>query len=185
MRLGKSGHRSVYGESPGSIAGNQRGGSVVVLVMSLPLVLLLLCAALDFGRLVFLHMELENAAANICRDVEEGTMTTCGVDALSAVAFEVSPSLEADGLTLSIDFDFAESEEGSYRHRFYSRVDDGFVGRLSHTRERPFEVTLSLEGDCLTPIGGLMAPMFGGVDGFDLVVRSTGCMDETVEGGVW
>lgn len=157
----------------------------MVLVMSLPLVLLLLCAVLDFGRLVFLHMELENAAAHICREVEEGTMTTWEADVLSAVAFEVSPSLEVDGLSLSADLDFAESEERSYVHRFYGGVGDGFVGRLSHTRERPFGVTLSLEGECLTPIGGLMAPAFGGVDGFDLVVRSTGRMDETVKGGVW
>lgn len=157
----------------------------MVLVMSLPLVLLFLCVALDFGRLVFLHMELENAAANICRDLEEGTMAARETDALHAVAFEVSPALETADLALSVDFEFAESEERSYVHRFYSRADDGFVGRISHTREKPFEVILSLEGECLTPIGDLITPEFGGVDGFELVAMSTGCIDETVEGGVW
>ncbi len=157
----------------------------MTLVATLPLVLTLLCGILDLGRTVFLSMELENAAASVCRGIEDEALTAVDEALLVSRACAASPSLEVSRLDLVVEVAFEDPEEGSYAHRLYDREGGGFIERSSHTRTRRFEVTLTLKGAYLTPVGGLVVQSRGNTAGFELVARSFGFVDETVEGGRW
>lgn len=156
-----------------------------MLVATLPLVLVFLFAVLDLGRAVFVHAELENAAASVCRGIETRAIAA-GQQAIVDAACAAAPSLGSDSLGLSAEVRFGELEERSYTHRLYDRVSDGFSARASQTRARPFEVVLQAKGDYLTPVGLALSAAAGQAGGaFCFAARAVGVVDETVEGGAW
>lgn len=155
-------------------------------VVALPLLLSLLCASLDIGRVVFLGAEVNSAAHAVCRRVEAHPQAAASSKELAKVALEASPSLGGEGLALSATASVGSVEQQVYGHKLRDTEWGGFRERPARVQTRPVTVSVSVKGRYLTPVGALIARATGVGDGsFTCRSAARGTVDATVEGGAW
>lgn len=164
-------------------AGGERGSSVVMFVVALPLLLVFLFAVVDLGRTVFLHMALDDAAHAACR-------AACGYSVgeesraeLERSALSASPGLKGEALRLDVSANYGQPEEVPYSHRWYDENAEEFVTRPSVAVRRAVEVECVLRGAYLTPLGAVLSGESAGGSSFVFKARAQGVCDETVGGG--
>lgn len=169
-----------------SLFPSERGGSVVVAAVALPLLLTFLLALLDIGRVVFLAAETDTAAHAVRCLVEAQAESASRPGDLDRSAREASPSLGGEGLELDIVASVGEVERREYGHKLFDGKERAFFERSAQVSTRPLEVTVSVRGYYLTPVGALIAQASGVPDAsFSCKAHVRGLVDETIEGGVW
>lgn len=174
---GKSGGRAVR-----RVARGECGGSVVMFVVALPLLLVFLFAVVDLGRTVFLYMALDDAAHAACRAASGLAAGEASRAELEHAALAASPGLKSDALHLDVSASYGELEEASYAHRWYDESIKGFVELPSIASRRTVEVECVLRGAYLTPLGKVLSLAEGEGSSFVYEVCVQGVCDETIGG---
>lgn len=130
------------------------GAAAVEFALVLPILLLVVCAIIDFGRAYFTDTSLSNSAREAVRVVAlRGTTATSG-DAVIAAATEAIPADEVPSLVIAVDG---------------VTVTAGSTLALC-TVGQPVTVTVTQPFDYITPLPGL-----AGFTGIDQIV-GTGVM---------
>lgn len=174
------------GRQDARFGGSEFGGSVVTFVIALPLLLTFLCAVLDLGRTVFLHIAIDDAAHAACRVAASVPVGSASEQAVRAASLAASPALASNDLRLTATVDYGEAESVSYPHHVYDGAAGGFEELPAEARRRRVNVSVRLEGSYLTPFGTLLSAAAGRDDsGFSYRAESTGYVDATVEEGLW
>ncbi len=147
---------------------DEAGSSVIVFVMTLPLLLLFLCVLVDFGRVVFVQMAIDDAAQDACRLAADGITAGSSVSSAQVSAEKaVSEALRADSAALSMQVraDIGAIENVRYDRQRYSAQERGFVGTACSVDSRKIEVFVKAGIACLTPVGAACARLSGNDDG--------------------
>ena len=153
-----------------SASRSERGGSVVVAVAAMPLLLAFLFAAIDLGRVAFLGAEASTAAHAVCRCVEAAPSAAGSPDRLREAALEAAPSLGAAELELSAAAEVGDAVEREIAYRLHDDEDGSFAVRTLRARTR-----------YLTPLGSLLSEK-GADPAFACTARACGSIDETARG---
>lgn len=165
---------------------SERGGSVILAAVALPLLLTFLLAIVDIGRVVFLGAEVNTAAHAVRRAVEENPDALARPDDLYAVAMRASPSLASDEVELSVRVRVGDAKDQAYGHKLFDRDKRDFFERPARVRTRDIEADVSVRGHYLTVVGMLISGLQGASDQvFCCESQARGLIDETTEGGVW
>lgn len=164
----------------------EQGGSVVSLVVTLPLLLVFLFAVLDIGRTIFLNMALQEAAYAACRVVADEQDPTVSEKALIYAAKQASPGLNDAGLVLNLELKRGNREVVPFVQHRYQSPTQSFEEYPAQASWVNVEVVLTLEGRYLTPLGILLAGQRGDSKaGFVFEARAQAVVDKTLEGGLW
>ena len=159
-----------------SASRSERGGSVVVAVAAMPLLLAFLFAAIDLGRVAFLGAEASTAAHAVCRCVEAAPSAAGSPDRLREAALEAAPSLGAAELEL-----VGDAVEREIAYRLHDDEDGSFAVRALRARTRSVAVELTVRARYLTPLGSLLSEK-GADPAFACTARACGSIDETARG---
>lgn len=155
--------------------GKEAGGSAVSFVMVLPILITLMCAIVDLGRLAFIGTELESATQTVCRRMADqvslsGVALPSSCDITEALS-DASPSLSSLGVRCSATCRVSDTPDISYqRHRFDAETGL-FIDENASMRAAKIEVSSTLEGDYLTPVGQILSA--GGGATFGLSAQAT------------
>lgn len=160
---------------------SERGGSAVVAVAAMPLLLAFLFAAIDLGRIAFLGAEASTAAHAVCRYVEATPSAAAFPDRLRQAALEAAPSLGAAELELSVAAEVGDAVEREIAYRLHDDEDGSFAVRNVRARTCPIAVELSVRARYLTPLGSLLSQEGPGPV-FSCTARACGTVDETARG---
>lgn len=165
---------------------SERGGSVVVAAVALPLLLTFLLAIGDIGRVVFLGAEANTAAHAVRRAVEERPDMISRPGDLYATALDASPLLAGNEVELRVHVEVGDAEEQAYGHKLFDRGERAFFERPARVRTRDITADVSVQGRYTTVVGMLISRLQGAYDQeFCCKAQAQGLIDETVEGGVW
>lgn len=155
--------------------GKEAGGSAVSFVMVLPILITLMCAIVDLGRLAFMGTELESATQTVCRRMADrvslsGAALPSSCDITEALS-DASPSPSSLGVRCSATCRVSDTPDISYqRHRFDAETGL-FIDENASMRAVKIEVSSTLEGDYLTPVGQILSA--GGGATFGLSAQAT------------
>lgn len=157
--------------------GDEAGSSVIVFVMTLPLLLLFLCALIDFGRVVFVQMAVDDAAQAACRRACEGTSAgDSASSAQGAAERAVSEALGGDGAAISVQTQVGVGvvEHVEYARRCYDPQAQSFAEVPSGVDSRKVEVSVKAQVAGLTPVGAGAARLAGQDGGFRVEAEAAG-----------
>ncbi len=146
-------------------------------VMTLPLIVLFLCALIDFGRVVFMQMAIDEAAQAACRRASEQISTGDGASSARAAAERsVSESfrLAGTGVSVQVQASVGTLERVGYSRQRYSAQEHGFAEVPSSVDSRKVEVAVKAQVACLTPLGSAAAGAAGGDDRICVESRAAG-----------
>ncbi len=156
---------------------DEAGSSVIVFVMTLPLLLLFLCALIDFGRVVFMQMAVDDAAQAACRQACEGTSAGDSAALAQATAERaVSEALRGDGASVSAQTQASVGapERVEYARRRYDPQARSFIEIPSGVDSRTVKVAVRAQVVCLTPVGLAAARAAGEDGGFRVEAEAAG-----------
>lgn len=143
----------------------EQGSSIVSVVVSLPVLLLFLCAAIDFGRMVFLNIALGDGAFAACQaacEMSEGELVP---EEAVRTAQNASPALSAPGLAMQASVLYGEPRESPVSQRVFDPSTQSFEARHIEVGSRSVTVRLTLDGTYLTPVGAAVAAAKGDGEG--------------------
>lgn len=145
----------------------EAGGSIVTFVMVLPILAVLLCAALDFGRIVVCQMMLSDASYAAlnwsCERVSQGARTPLAADAARRAALAAAPAL--DGADFSVEIVVGEASEEKFARRIYSEADGSFSKEDVQVSACDVKSRAKLKAPYLTVVGRAVAAAGGSSDG--------------------
>lgn len=142
----------------------EAGSSAVTFVLALPILAVFLCCAIDFGRVVFLNMALEDAAHAACQEASQASSRLEGgvaEEAVRAAVFAEAPALGADGLDVSVRVGFGEPHESLIPHHVSEGGGKGHSVRHFALSSRQIEAEVTLSGRFLTPVGAAALALQG------------------------
>lgn len=144
----------------------EAGGSAVSFVMVLPILMSLMCAIVDLGRLTIMEAELESATQTACgRMVDQIASSDSAAPndhEVTRAVVDASPSLSSFGARCSATCRVSDAPSVSYqRHRFDS-ASGLFVDEDASMNSVEVQVSSTLEGDYLTPVGLVLSRDGGG-----------------------
>ncbi len=143
---------------------DEAGSSVIMFVMALPLLVVFLCALIDFGRVVFVQMAIDDAAQAACRQACENTSAGKSASAAQAAAERVvSEALrgEAAATSVQVRARVGDAERVEYVRRRYSPQAREFAEVSAGVDSRKVEVSVKADVASLTPIGSAAARAVG------------------------
>lgn len=165
----------------------EAGSSAVTFVLALPILAAFLCCVIDFGRVIFLNMALEDAAHAACQEASRASSRLeDGVDdeAVRAAVFAEAPALGADGLDVSVRVGLGEPRESSIPHHMKDGGGEGYSVRPFSLSSRQVDVEVTLSGRFLTPVGAAALALQGqSPDGRFMYRASAACMADAPMGG--
>lgn len=141
--------------------GREAGGSAVSFVMVLPILVTLLCAIVDFGRLAFVGAELEGATQSACKWACAEVSLTGKVSPtdreIVQVMKETAPSLGLFGSGCSAKLQCLDVSETTYLQRSFNAESESFDEHIESMPSLQVSVSSTLEGAYLTPLGSLLS----------------------------
>lgn len=163
---------------------NERGGSAVIAVVVLPLLLVFLFAVIDLGRIVFFHAELNTATHAVCQRLKADEGGISSLDELKREAFQASPALSAEGVNTSITYVVGPVEESTFAQKIYDRDKKAFDLRQGSVQKRTLSVEMTLRAHYLTPLGSALEAVSGTQgSGFEVFTRTQTKVDIGLKGG--
>lgn len=163
----------------------EAGGSVVILVASLPLLLLLVCAVVDLGRYVYLHMSLQEAAFAASADLTQSSYAQEGDAQAQALesAMRAAPGLSNERASLSCSVSCGLWENRAFDSYRYRDSLKAFETVETTLLQREVTVSLKLSSDCLTVVGRAFLSSTGSVHDFELEACATAIQSKLGNGG--
>lgn len=141
--------------------GREAGGSAVSFVMVLPILMVLMCAIVDLGRLTFMETELESATQTACKRVADQLLSSDSAvpseSDMAKAVLDASPSLSSFGARCSATCQISDTPNIAYqRHRFDSE-SGSFADEDALMSGAEIRVFSTLESGYLTPVGQLLS----------------------------
>lgn len=139
----------------------EAGGSAVSFVMVLPILITLVCAIVDLGRLAFIEAELDNATQTACKwassQVSLANKSDLGSQEVLQAVKEASPSLASPGLRCSAKLQRSEASSVAYLRHSFNAETDSFEDQVDSIASSKVSVFATVEGTYLTPLGSLLS----------------------------
>ncbi len=155
--------------------------------MALPLLMGLLCAAVDIGRAAYLGMEADVAAQAACRyaaqRIAQGDKAPDGASALSA-ALEQAPGLAAEGVSCSVETDCSPVQAKRVGRKTFDPQADRFEEQVVEFAYRQVSAEVRVSARCLTPVGEAMLSAAGAIDGLQLSSAASRTVSVDADAGV-
>lgn len=139
----------------------EAGGSAVSFVMVLPILITLVCAIVDLGRLAFIEAELDNATQMACKwassQLSLENKSNLGSQEVLRAVKEASPSLASPGLRCSAELQRSEASSTDYVRHSFNAETGSFEDQADSVASIKVSVSATVEGAYLTPLGSLLS----------------------------
>lgn len=131
------------------------GGSVVVMVAAVPLLIVLMCVVVDLGRYAYFHMSLQEAAYAASADLTQNVSMRDedAQESALASAYRAAPGLASSGTTLSCTVRAGAWQEKTFSSYRYTSSSSGFKAVETTLLKRDVQVSFTLTGVCVTAVG--------------------------------
>ncbi len=138
------------------------GGSIVMFVAAVPVLLVFMCAVVDIGRIIVLHAALDDAAHAIAQKVAVSPVLESNDTKILKTAFDAAPALAAQELQLDVKIYYEDAALDLYVGQTYDASLDSFVEYESPLLRQQAQVELKLTGSYLTVLGSVFSNIDSG-----------------------
>lgn len=162
---------------------SESGAAVVEFALGVPILILFLMAAMEFGQISAASSAVDDAAHAAAREL--AIDPNGSADSAKEAALRAASSLSVDTMTLTTEI--GEPVTTSYTHRLPETDGTTYRDRESNTAVREVTAEASVTIKPQTALGDGIYAIAGWKDGLKIAAKATEFKDATVEGGtsVW